>query len=160
MSATGHEPEDPQRVDVLARVRRVVETRRAAGDPSPAPQSFVPAEPVEGSDFFPWRKPGAGAALVPPGTIAVNILLELPPERFVVRLHHAVVGRDPSDAELARWVARVSRHSWQRVIAVVAVRLSREGRARGLRMRVRWAPFARLVVGAVLTRLRARRFRA
>ena len=154
MSAPDREPADPRLDELLQRVRRVVEERRRSGDPSPAPQPLFPDEPVEGSDFFPWRKPAPGTA--PPGTIAANDLLELQPDRFVTRLFHAVAGRDPSPAELDRWTARVARHSWQRVVAVLGVRLSRSGRARALPLRVRWGPFVRLATGALVERIRAR----
>jgi hypothetical protein len=141
-------------------VRQVVEARRAAGSPLPPPQALEPSAPVEASDFYPWRAPRPGAPLTLAAPLAVNDLLELEPERFVVRCHHALLGRDPSPAELARWRDRVARQVWQRLVAIGALRLSADGRARAVPVRVRWAPLARLALGAARSRLLPRRLRA
>ena len=148
---------DPRRADALARVRQVVEARRAAGSPLPPPQALDPSASVEGSDFYPWRAPRPGTPVALTAPVAVNDLLELDPERFVLRCHHALLGRDPTPPELARWRARVARHAWQRLVAIAALRLSPDGRARAVPVRMRWGPFARLALGAVRARIVPRR---
>jgi hypothetical protein len=150
--------------ELLERIRTVVEERRRAGSPAPPPQPLSAAEPdaIAASDAFPWRSPaGRGAAPAPPtGALILNDFLELHPERFVVRCYHALLARDPGEEELRRWARRVAGGVWRRPLALVAIRWSREGRARGVPVRFHGWRFVRDGARYALQRARARWRRA
>lgn len=138
--------------DVLDRVRAVVEARRRAGSPIPPPQPFATEGPIEGSDFFPWRRPtGSPGEAPPPPRVSLNDLLQLPPPRFLRRTFHAVLGRDPTTAERDRWTSRLG--TWPRPLVVLALRASTEGRRRALPVSIRWRRLARSVAALARTRL-------
>lgn len=150
--------------ELLERIRTVVEERRRAGSAAPPPQPLGAPDPdrIAPSDAFPWRSPAEGRAQSsrPIGVLVLNDFLELPPDRFVVRCYHALLARDPRQEELRRWARRVAQGVWQRPLALVAIRWSREGRARGVPVRARGWRFVRDAARYALQRARARWRRA
>jgi hypothetical protein len=122
--------------ELLKRVAAVVRERAAAGSAAPLPQALSPADPVLAWQVYPWRKPERS---LPPGkptglSFAVGDLLSVDDEYFVIRCHHALLIRDPTASESEVWARRL-REGWPRLLALGAIRCSREGRERSTRVR-------------------------
>jgi hypothetical protein len=152
---TDRAPETISSPELLRRVRQVADARLAAGSLCPPPQPiFEGAEAIAPWGVYPWRRPPPGRPAAATYSVALDDLLDLRAEVFVTRAHQALLGRDPTSAELERWARRVA-GVWPEVPAVVLLRYSREARARGARIHVRWRRLATDGGRFVLRRLRA-----
>jgi hypothetical protein len=120
--------------ELASRIRMVVENRKRDGGIEPPPQSMFPSDPVHVWETFPWRRPRVEAGRSDRSAFSVADLVALDDTRFVVRAHHALLARDPSAAESNLWVQRVER-GWPRLLVLAALRVSREGRRRAVRVR-------------------------
>jgi hypothetical protein len=123
--------------ELLRRVRAVAEERLREGAHEPPPQTLFPPGHLEPWEPFPWRRE-AGSRAAPAEFVSVLDFVDLEPARFVRYCFQALLGRDPTEREAVRWTARV-RRGWPRVIPVLSIRWSGEGRAAGVRLDGVWA---------------------
>jgi hypothetical protein len=130
---SGTPPEETITPDaLLRRLRAVAEERIHAGAPEPPPQALYPSERVEAWEPFPWRTTD-GRPAAPSAFVSVLDFVDLEPRRFVRFCFQALLGRHPTEREAVRWVGRVAR-GWPRLLPVLALRWSREGRSRAVRL--------------------------
>ena len=132
-------PEDVTHAEVIRRIRNVVEERRRVGSFVPPPQ--VPpfaatSAPIESWEVYPWRRPKRPSVPGSPrliDAVALIDLIGLDVSRFLQRAYQALIGREPHSDELSRWTGRLDRR-WPRTAVVLALRYSKEGRTRAVRI--------------------------
>ena len=121
--------------ELSERVRTVVDDRGTAGSTVPPPQAIFPMDAAEPWEVYPWRRAaGTAPPEVPDLHFTVSELLSLDDERFLIRCFQALLWRDPSAAEADAWSARL-REGRPRLLALAAIRYSREGRERSVPVR-------------------------